>query len=672
MATEFMRKTLPLFTHCHPHNDLYGPLQMAPISHCAKKPLIPTARFNTRASTVHRHTPPCNLLNLLNALNLLNPLNLLNLLNPLNPLNPPQPPQPSQPPYPVKHRTFSIVAPFLRNSLRTTPELDAIAEIHLSEAFIGGDGVYLGVLRGLEFDTVTIVSLMVEEIESLLAGTRHPRDGVAVTQGEAKLHVDLLGRLPRDPVGAKPVVLVGLHHVANLERQPGNPRSPSPSSLRSDLYRTEQDFPRTLDPRGQNAAAHSGWVASRVEPEHPHPFVIPLVCSQSDTLLAMASVIILREPRALKIVIPDLQQLQQLTDAAASATRKRQDAAEVGRGEKERGEGEGRRRGEKDGQTWGGWRESEDTERRGQQNGENKTPVSDLHPSGASVPPRFRRLPLTQPHCIPPMLRRGTHRPCLELRPSQATQTPQNNYSLHKGPKANLCYIIDVARCLQPGPLQQRDGAGEQRDGRDAAQEQRKRRLPWEAVRICAGCSALEGIILDDVSLLLGAEEKLRPAICQFWHLQDGPSWLQENHHQQQRGIKDFGGKNVPVHSGNWSSGLDSGTEMGHKAQGSSGETSVSLSAAWQAGFNRDMEDHTILLIDCDGVNDDLAECVHHFNRVENVEFKEEIKFLENELQEEFALDQTLFNRTTAEKRRSAKKTPLCNSTSRTCKDVSS
>lgn len=62
---------------------------------------------------------------------------------------------------------------------------------------------------------------MVEEVERLLAGARHPRDGVAVTQGEAKLHVDLLGSLSRDPVGAKPVILVGLHHITNLESMDG-------------------------------------------------------------------------------------------------------------------------------------------------------------------------------------------------------------------------------------------------------------------------------------------------------------------------------------------------------------------------------------------------------------------------------------------------------------------
>lgn len=66
-----------------------------------------------------------------------------------------------------------------------------------------------------------IICLQVKKVEGFLTGARHPRDGVAVSQGEAKLHVDLLGSLSGDPVGAKPVVLVGLHHVANLESVDG-------------------------------------------------------------------------------------------------------------------------------------------------------------------------------------------------------------------------------------------------------------------------------------------------------------------------------------------------------------------------------------------------------------------------------------------------------------------
>lgn len=58
---------------------------------------------------------------------------------------------------------------------------------------------------------------MIEKVESLLACPGHPRYGVAVTQGEAKLHINLLGSLTRDPVRKKPVVLVGLHHTTNLE-----------------------------------------------------------------------------------------------------------------------------------------------------------------------------------------------------------------------------------------------------------------------------------------------------------------------------------------------------------------------------------------------------------------------------------------------------------------------
>lgn len=99
---------------------------------------------------------------------------------------------------------------------------DAISEIHLSEALISSDGVNLGVLGRLEFDAMSLISLVVEEVEGLLAGARHPRNGVAIPQSEAKLHVNLLSRLSRDPVGTKPVVLIGLHHIAHLEGMDGS------------------------------------------------------------------------------------------------------------------------------------------------------------------------------------------------------------------------------------------------------------------------------------------------------------------------------------------------------------------------------------------------------------------------------------------------------------------
>lgn len=98
---------------------------------------------------------------------------------------------------------------------------DSIAQIHLGEALVGRDGVDLGVLHGPEFYTVSLVGLVVEEVEGLLARARHPGDGVAVAQGEAQLHVDLLGGLSRNPVRTQPVVLIGLHHVAHLERVDG-------------------------------------------------------------------------------------------------------------------------------------------------------------------------------------------------------------------------------------------------------------------------------------------------------------------------------------------------------------------------------------------------------------------------------------------------------------------
>lgn len=72
-----------------------------------------------------------------------------------------------------------------------------------------------------EVAALVLVRLQVEQVEGLLAGAQHQRDGVAVPQGELQLHVDLLGRLARDPVGAEPVVLAVLHHIADLEGPDG-------------------------------------------------------------------------------------------------------------------------------------------------------------------------------------------------------------------------------------------------------------------------------------------------------------------------------------------------------------------------------------------------------------------------------------------------------------------
>lgn len=72
-----------------------------------------------------------------------------------------------------------------------------------------------------EVAALVVVRLQVEQVEGLLAGAQHQGDGVAVPQGELQLHVDLLGRLARDPVGAEPVVLAVLHHVADLEGPDG-------------------------------------------------------------------------------------------------------------------------------------------------------------------------------------------------------------------------------------------------------------------------------------------------------------------------------------------------------------------------------------------------------------------------------------------------------------------
>lgn len=48
--------------------------------------------------------------------------------------------------------------------------------------------------------------------------------------------------------------------------------------------------------------------------------------------------------------------------------------------------------------------------------------------------------------------------------------------------------------CLQPSPLQHRDGDSQGRTDRDAAEEKVKRRLQRETVRICVGSPALEGV----------------------------------------------------------------------------------------------------------------------------------------------------------------------------------
>lgn len=70
--------------------------------------------------------------------------------------------------------------------------------------------------------SLVIICLQVQKVEGLLACPQDQRDGIAVPQSELQLHVDLLRRLPRDPVGAKPVVLAVLHHIADLEGSYGS------------------------------------------------------------------------------------------------------------------------------------------------------------------------------------------------------------------------------------------------------------------------------------------------------------------------------------------------------------------------------------------------------------------------------------------------------------------
>lgn len=69
---------------------------------------------------------------------------------------------------------------------------------------------------------LVIICLQVQQVEGLLAGAQDQGNGVAVPEGELQLHVDLLGWLTRDPVGAEPVVLAVLHHIADLEGPDGS------------------------------------------------------------------------------------------------------------------------------------------------------------------------------------------------------------------------------------------------------------------------------------------------------------------------------------------------------------------------------------------------------------------------------------------------------------------
>lgn len=92
----------------------------------------------------------------------------------------------------------------------------------MGETFISSNGVDLGELVLSEVAALVVICLQVEEVEGLLAGAQDQGDGVAVPQGELELHIDLLGGLARYPVGAKPVVLAVLHHVADLEGPDGS------------------------------------------------------------------------------------------------------------------------------------------------------------------------------------------------------------------------------------------------------------------------------------------------------------------------------------------------------------------------------------------------------------------------------------------------------------------
>lgn len=109
-----------------------------------------------------------------------------------------------------------------------------------------------------EVAALVVVHLQVKQVEGLLAGAQHQRDGVAVPQGELQLHVDLLGRLARDPVGAKPVVLAVLHHVADLEGPDGSVVLIHPTDLLP-LKRIERGGGGREKQREMKRAMPAGW-----------------------------------------------------------------------------------------------------------------------------------------------------------------------------------------------------------------------------------------------------------------------------------------------------------------------------------------------------------------------------------------------------------------------------
>lgn len=93
-------------------------------------------------------------------------------------------------------------------------------EVHLGEALICSNGVHFEV-RGFGPEGRLLggndrVSLIVVQVEGLLAGAWNVGEAAAVPHSEAHLRVDAMGPPPVDEGGEQPVVLVGLEDIAHL------------------------------------------------------------------------------------------------------------------------------------------------------------------------------------------------------------------------------------------------------------------------------------------------------------------------------------------------------------------------------------------------------------------------------------------------------------------------
>lgn len=93
---------------------------------------------------------------------------------------------------------------------------DPVADVHLGEALISGDGVDLGKLALSDETLFVAVRFIVVQVKRLLASPHDARKTIAVPQGELDLNVHPLSPFSGDPVSSEPVILAGFHHVAHL------------------------------------------------------------------------------------------------------------------------------------------------------------------------------------------------------------------------------------------------------------------------------------------------------------------------------------------------------------------------------------------------------------------------------------------------------------------------